>query len=164
MLGIIDPVIARAQSVLKEKRGVNGYERTVVRGSVDEYEGESPHAVFVGTPPAFRGTMDEGQNIEAIVSQKFPSAALFVEKPISSSLPKAVAPLITYFQQRGSLVGVGYMLRYLKGPPLSFGRNLTVVVQKMKSIIQEKGIVVASTNALYQSTYASEDKGMDRQG
>ena len=35
-----------------------------------------------------------------------------------------------------------------------------LVVQKMKGIITEKGIVVASTNAWYQSAYASVDKGI----
>jgi len=36
---------------------------------------------------------------------------------------------------------------------------LMAVVQKLKSIIAEKGIVVASTNAWFQSAYASIDKG-----
>jgi len=35
-----------------------------------------------------------------------------------------------------------------------------LVVQKMKAIIAEKGVVVASTNAWYQSAYASVDKGI----
>ena len=39
-------------------------------------------------------------------------------------------------------------------------QSLRLVVQKMKEIIAENEIVVASTNAYYQSTYASEDKGM----
>jgi hypothetical protein len=34
------------------------------------------------------------------------------------------------------------------------------VVQKMKDIITEKGIIVASTNAWYQSAYPSVDKGI----
>jgi hypothetical protein len=32
------------------------------------------------------------------------------------------------------------------------------VVQKMKEIIRENGLVVAATNAVYQSTYTLEDK------
>jgi hypothetical protein len=37
---------------------------------------------------------------------------------------------------------------------------VTLVVQKLKDIIAEKGIVVASTNAWYQAAYASVDKGI----
>ena len=111
--------------MLQEKRAVNGYERTVVCGKIDDYEGKPPDAIFIGTPPAFRGTMNPGQDIEAIISRKFPSAALFVEKPISSALPEDVAPVISYFQKRESLVAVGYMLRYLKGLPVQVERLLT---------------------------------------
>jgi predicted dehydrogenase len=115
VLGIVDPVLSRAQSVLEEKKEVSGYQKTTIWRSIEEYQGESPDAVFLGTPPAFRGTMTEGKNIEVASSMKFPSAALFVEKPISSALPEDVAPLITYFEERGTFVAVGYMLRYLKG-------------------------------------------------
>lgn len=120
MLAIVDPVVSRAQSVLQEKNAVSGYERTVVCAGIDEYDGEIPDAVFIGTPPAFRGTMAPGRNIEVAVSKKFPSAALFVEKPISSSFPEDVVPLIPYFQAHESLVAVGYMLRYLQGILLLF--------------------------------------------
>jgi len=71
---------------------------------------------------------------------------LFVEKPISSALPEYVQPLIPHLKGTETFVAVGYMLRYLK------------VVQKLKAIIAEKDIVVASTNAWYQSTYNLEDK------
>ena len=167
MLAIVEPVVSRAQSVLQDKNAVSGYERTVVCAGIDEYDGEIPDAVIIGTPPAFRGTMAPGRDIEVAVSKKFPSAALFVEKPISASFPEDVVPLIPYFQAHESLVAVGYMLRYLRGlPPWLFATLLTcLVVQKMKTMIREKGLVVASTNAWYQSTYASEDKGsIDRQG
>jgi len=153
--------------VLEEKKDVVGYEKTRIWSSVEEFQGESPDAVFIGTPPAFRGTMIEGRNIEVAIAEKFPSAALFVEKPISSALPEDVVSLIPYFEDKGTFVAVGYMLRYLKGRfPVQEHQTseLTIVIQKMKSIIKENGIIVASTNAWYQSTYASEDKGMDRQG
>jgi predicted dehydrogenase len=83
---------------------------------VSDFEGnESPDAVFIGTPPAFRGTLISGRNVEIAVLKRFPSSALFVEKPVSSAYPSFVQPLIPYFHETGTFVAVGYMLRYLKG-------------------------------------------------
>lgn len=86
---------------------------------VSEYEGsETPDAVFIGTPPAFRGTMISGRNVEIAASKQFPYSALFVEKPVSSAHPSFVQPLIPYYREAGTFVAVGYMLRYLKGSEL----------------------------------------------
>ena len=118
MLAIIDPVRARAQAVLDNKLaspGAEAYKATVLFNDTAEYIGEEPDAVFIGTPPAFRGTMMAGQDVEIVASKKFASSALFVEKPVSSAYPSDVQPLIPYFRQTGTFVAVGYMLRYLKG-------------------------------------------------
>ena len=80
-----------------------------------EHIGVEPDAVFIGTSPAFRGTMTPGRDIELTASKKFPTSFLFVEKPISSAHPSLVQHLKQYFQQTGTFVAVGYMLRYLKG-------------------------------------------------
>ena len=76
---------------------------------------EYPDAVFIGTPPAFRGTTISGRDVEIAASKKFPSSALFVEKPVSSAYPSLVQPVILYFREAGTFIAVGYMLRYLKG-------------------------------------------------
>jgi predicted dehydrogenase len=118
VLAIIDPVRPRAQAVLDDKlasRGGEAYKGTVLFNDTAEYIGEEPDAVFIGTPPAFRGTMMAGRDVEIVASKKFASSALFVEKPISSAYPSHVQPLIPYFRQTGTFVAVGYMLRYLKG-------------------------------------------------
>jgi predicted dehydrogenase len=82
---------------------------------ISSYSGIAPHAIFIGTPPAFRGTIITGRDIEVVASKKFPSAALFVEKPISSALPEYVQPLIPHLKDTDTFAAVGYMLRYLKG-------------------------------------------------
>ena len=118
MLAIIDPVRPRAQAVLDNKLaspGAEAYKATVLFNDTAEYIGEEPDAVFIGTPPAFRGTMIAGRDVEIVASKKFASSALFVEKPISAAYPSDVQPLIPYFRQTGTFVAVGYMLRYLKG-------------------------------------------------
>jgi predicted dehydrogenase len=118
ILAIIDPVRQRAESVLELKRSSpasEAYVSTVLYEDTSAYSGDVPDAVFIGTPPAFRGTMTPGHDVEIVASNKFPSSALFVEKPISSAYPEHVRPLIPYFRETGTLVAVGYMLRYLKG-------------------------------------------------
>jgi predicted dehydrogenase len=93
----------------------DSYLETKLHQSVDGYDGAKPDAVFVGTPPSFRGTMIPGRNIDVVVSQKWPSAAIFLEKPVSSERVGNVRPLAAFFNEMGTLVTVGYMLRYLKG-------------------------------------------------
>ena len=118
MLAIIDPVQPRAQQVLDNKLASprsEAYKTTFLFSDTREYVGEEPDAVFIGTPPGFRGTMIAGRDVEIVAAKKFPSSALFVEKPVSSAYPTDVQPLIPYFRQSGTFVAVGYMLRYLKG-------------------------------------------------
>ena len=45
----------------------------------------------------------------------FPRCALFVEKPVSSGPEDACWRVAKVLAKNGSIVGVGYMLRYLKG-------------------------------------------------
>jgi predicted dehydrogenase len=118
VLAIIDPVRPRAQAVLDNKLagpGADAYKATVLFNDTAEYIGEEPDVLFIGTPPALRGTMTAGRDVEIVASKKFASSALFVEKPVSSAYPLDVQPLNAYFRQTGTFVAVGYMLRYLKG-------------------------------------------------
>ena len=95
--------------------------------------------------------------MEIQVSRRFPRTSIFVEKPLSSGPPVEVEGVATWFAGHENFVVVGYMSRYLKS---SFTVGLgNVVVQYVKKIIQEKGLVVASTNFLYQAAYAAETKG-----
>ena len=47
----------------------------------------------------------------------FPKCALFIEKPVSSGPEDACWRVEETFAASRTLVGVGYMLRYLKGTP-----------------------------------------------
>jgi predicted dehydrogenase len=121
VLAIIDPVRQRAQSILDVKHASSAkeaYFSTVLYKDTAEYSGIMPDAVFIGAPPAFRGTMISGRDVEIVASKIFPTSALFVEKPVSSAHPSLVHPLISYFRERGRFVAVGYMSRYLKGKHL----------------------------------------------
>jgi predicted dehydrogenase len=91
------------------------YLSTSLHENITSYVGDDPDAVFIGTPPASRGTLLPGQNIEFLITQKFPSTSLFVEKPISSATMDDMHPLTMYFQNTKTFVSVGYMFRYLKG-------------------------------------------------
>ena len=48
----------------------------------------------------------------------FAACALFIEKPVSSGPEEASWRVAQTLATRGTLVGVGYMLRYLKGESL----------------------------------------------
>ena len=118
VLAIIEPFLDRAQAVLQAKRkgeACEAYQDTKVFEDVASYHGIMPHAVFLGAPPAARGTTLNGSNLEYLAAQKFLGSALFVEKPLSSHRPEYVMPLVPYFEEGKVLVAVGYMLRYLKG-------------------------------------------------
>ena len=91
-----------------------GYAQTQVLRDIAEYKGEDPHAIFVGAPPAFRGSMHPGRDLEIQVARKFPRSGIFVEKPLSSGVPEDIIPVGEYFAEHGNFVVVGYMSRYLK--------------------------------------------------
>ena len=99
-----------------------------------------PHLVILGSPPAFRGRIspDKGLDAEKMLSDAFPKAGLFVEKPVSTGSveeAKGVADLLE--SREMGIVSVGYMLRY------------SAAVQKMKEIIQENNLTVMMTSARY---------------
>jgi predicted dehydrogenase len=99
-----------------------------------------PQIVILGSPPAFRGRMspDKGLDAEKTLSDAFPEAGLFVEKPVSTGSveeAKGVADLLE--SRKEGIVSVGYMLRY------------SAAVQKMKDIIRENNLTVMMTSARY---------------
>jgi predicted dehydrogenase len=118
VLAIVDPDTPRARAVLDKKLETSAkesYSSTFLYSDISGYCGIAPNAVFVGTPPAMRGSDIAGMDLEIKISKKFPSSALFIEKPVSSARPSLVVPLVEYFRESRTLVSVGYMLRYLKG-------------------------------------------------
>ncbi len=69
----------------------------------------------VGAPPFARGSDVPGRDLELQLVSAFPGCALFVEKPVSSGPEDACWRLAKTLEDSRAIVGVGYMLRYLKG-------------------------------------------------
>ena len=70
---------------------------------------------IVGAPPHARGTDVPGRDLELQLASAFPECSLFVEKPVSSGPEDACWRVAEVLAKNGSIVGVGYMLRHLKG-------------------------------------------------
>jgi predicted dehydrogenase len=77
--------------------------------------GRIPHLIILGTPPSTRGTVEPGSDGELQCIRAFPLATLLVEKPLSCRLPSMSEEVARALSQHDGPVGVGYMLRYLKG-------------------------------------------------
>lgn len=75
-------------------------------------------AAIIGSPPKFRGGTRQPQDLELQLLKNFPDIAMFVEKPVATGQPfqesiddaLKIAKILT---DRGNIVSVGYMLRYL---------------------------------------------------
>ncbi|KAK4048794.1 hypothetical protein OIV83_004560 [Microbotryomycetes sp. JL201] len=152
VVAIIDPMTATAEKVLARKRAsfvVSAYQDTRICKTFDEFvetmtDAERPHAFIVGSPPAFRGSLQPGRDIEMQILKAFPenTPAMFIEKPISTgSVEDALSVAKTLVDSR-TVVSVGYFLRYLR------------VVQKMRAIIEENELHVMATVARYVCSYA----------
>ncbi|KAI9092648.1 putative oxidoreductase C terminal-domain-containing protein [Phlyctochytrium arcticum] len=111
-------------------------------GEIDE--GFAPHMILIGIPPAHHGGSREGVDMEITLAKAFPDAALFVEKPLSSSPVEEVRSVAQHLTDH--VVSVGYFMRYLRA------------VQKMKQIIRENNLTVMATQARYASCYPSIQK------
>ena len=145
VVALIDPSAARADAALKIKREsfvLSAYKDTIVYPNFDDYvknrkPGKEPHAIWVGSPPAFRGREEAGRDLENALIKAFPTTAIFIEKPVSTGPVEEAFSIAEKLSKSGNIVSVGYMLRYLK------------VVQKMKRILEENDLKVMATNARY---------------
>ncbi|KAI9057498.1 hypothetical protein FKP32DRAFT_1637749 [Trametes sanguinea] len=100
-----------------------------------------PKVAIVGAPPFARGTDVPGRDLELQLVKAFPRCALFIEKPVSSGPEDACWRVAEVLAKNATLVGVGYMLRYLQA------------VQMIKTIIADNKLVVMGTNARYVMAY-----------
>lgn len=149
VVALIDPSKARAEQVLDVKRKsfvLSAYKDTIIYPTFDDYvrnrdPAKSPHAIWVGSPPAFRGRQESGRDLEKALIEAFPNAGIFIEKPVSTGPVDQAFQIAERLKNAGNVVSVGYMLRYLK------------VVQKMKQILEENNLKVMATNARYIMAY-----------
>lgn len=146
---LIDPDMARAERVLKTKRESfvrSAYENTVVYHDFDAFvkatkNEKKPHAIWVGSPPEYRGTTEPGRDLERELVEYMKGTPLFIEKPISTGSAEDVFKVSEMLKASGCTVSVGYMLRYLKA------------VQHMKQIIACNNLKVMAINARYIMAY-----------
>lgn len=127
MVAIVDPATSRAESVLEQKRNsfvVSAYEKTRICKTIEDFHSsmnpdgsEIPHAVIIGSPPAYHGSDQPGRDMELKLIQLFPKVALFIEKPISTDSVQNALSVARQLEGVGktTVCTVGYMLRYLKG-------------------------------------------------
>ncbi|KAN0060962.1 hypothetical protein ACQY0O_006696 [Thecaphora frezii] len=149
VVALIDPSAARAEAVLNVKRNsfvLSAYKDTVVYPTFADYVAnrkphQKPHAIWVGSPPAYRGREQPGKDLEMRLIEAFPDVAIFIEKPVSTGPVEDAQKVAKSLEKAGNLISVGYMLRYLK------------VVQKMKQILEENNLKVMATNARYIMAY-----------
>ena len=147
VVGLVDPAHSRAQVVLDSKKlslASSAYEKTVIYPTIkaanEQILDDAPDLVILGSPPAFRGRIEPsgGLDAEKQLTDRFPEAAIFVEKPISTGSvaeAKLVGELLE--SRKFNLISVGYMLRY------------SAAVQRMKEIIRENNLTVMMTSARY---------------
>lgn len=150
VVAIIDPSFETANKVLIRKRGsfvVSAYADTRICSSLEDFvttmkAHERPHAFIVGSPPAFRGSVQQGKDIELQILKAFPEKTpavrssllmavglgggveadgdgddeqLFIEKPISTDTVESSLQVGRMLLDSKTVVSVGYFLRYLKG-------------------------------------------------
>ncbi|CEQ43029.1 SPOSA6832_04916 [Sporobolomyces salmonicolor] len=138
VVAIIDPVEKVAKAVLDRKRNsfvVSAYKDTRICPSLDDFvttmqEHERPHAFIIGSPAAFRGSTQQGRDVELQILKHFPknTPGMFVEKPLSTDTAERA---------------------------LEVGRTLVDSgAVKMRSIIEENDLEVMATVARYTASYA----------
>ena len=92
VVAIVDPAVDRAQAALEKKRDsfvVSAYQGTCTfktfQGFIQQMTPKDrPHAVIIGSPPMFRGSIHVGRDIELQILKELPGVALFVEKPVAT--------------------------------------------------------------------------------
>lgn len=136
VVALVDPNLQRARGRIADKRA--SQERHIAAAWADTeafadvasaghclttVPGRKIDLVVLGCPPHFRGTTLKGSDTDVEALSVFGDRArtFLVEKPIAALDPAAgqcekVVNLFSAWQQRSrGFVGVGYMLRYLKG-------------------------------------------------
>lgn len=119
VLAIVDPDTKVADSILKEKlssdRTKQFYQDCKLLTHFKDLIALKPDAVFIGIPPVYRGSLDNGHDIEL----QFIKAGIhvFVEKPLSVVPPEKFDQYKDEIQRVSSennvIVSVGYMFRYV---------------------------------------------------
>ncbi|EIW72480.1 hypothetical protein TREMEDRAFT_66902 [Tremella mesenterica DSM 1558] len=151
----INPKVAEAALAKKRATFVkSAYEETVIVPSVKAYKelvdaGKvlAPKAIFVATPPRWRGSLEPGKDLEVQLVTAFPEANIFLEKPVATNAPweksvedaKAIGEMDGHNEE--SALIISYVLRYVRG------------AREMKRILEENHLTVMATVARYFGAY-----------
>jgi predicted dehydrogenase len=161
VVGIVDPNSDRFEWVMNRKRTSSAkgsyadtrHYTTIEQAAshrkvTDEDAKNGPvHLIMLASPPEFRGSMSPGRDLEAQLVAAFGSEpAIFAEKPVTIGSSDGAYAVAHHLSKSGNLVGVGYMLRYLK------------VVQKVVQIIRDNNLTVMSVSARYVTAYSKMRK------
>lgn len=149
VLALIDPNSKRVSEVLEQKANSEYaacYSETKHFANLQEaaefLQSQQVDLVLCAAPPYFRGTTMEGRDLEMQVVRMCGSRpVVFTEKPIAMTRPDEPEKLCTWFRDNEVVIGVGYMMRYLK------------VVQKAMSIIRQKKLQIMMLTARYNNAY-----------
>jgi hypothetical protein len=120
VLGIVDPATTRTSLVLESKSqslSAPAYAQARSFTSVQAAREAQirPDAVIVGCPPAFRGTLVPGRNVETQVRETWPGVGILLEKPVSTGTVGQVREVLRKMRDgETGVVAVAYMLRYSK--------------------------------------------------
>ena len=118
VVGIVELDEKLATSVLQTRQSSakNGcfYRNCKIFKNYKDLIALKPDAVFIGIPPAFRGSFSEGKDLEL----QFARAGIhvFVEKPLSVLPPEEYLPyakaVTDACKEKNVIISVGYMFRY----------------------------------------------------
>ncbi|OAA58078.1 hypothetical protein SPI_06963 [Niveomyces insectorum RCEF 264] len=158
VVGIVDPSRERFEWVMVQKNvsaarasyadtrhyiSVQEAAATLNSAAAESAAAGPVHLIILASPPQFRGSLTPGRDLEAQLVAAFGRGpAIFVEKPVTTGAAEDAYAVARHLSASGNLVGVGYMLRYLR------------VVQKAKQILRDNQLVVMSITARYITAYA----------
>jgi hypothetical protein len=79
---------------------VSAYQNTRVFKTLEDFiksmtPKEMPRAFIVGSPPQYRGSLQQGRDIEMQIIKHFPGVAIFLEKPIATGPVSELDDLFT---------------------------------------------------------------------
>ncbi|UZJ55547.1 hypothetical protein CBS101457_004867 [Exobasidium rhododendri] len=160
VLCVIDPDVRRSEERISERQQGDtpaAWTHTIAVRTLPEAKerlnsSTDVHLILLGCPPHFRGTCEKDRDMDLQVVSSFPHAkGLLIEKPVAALDPQVadcqeVAVRLHSWAQRGAVISVGYMLRYLS------------TVRKMKNILADNHLVPTCINARYYMAYENARK------
>lgn len=128
VFAVVDPNVQLCrQRIIEREASHHGaaWQDTVVAESLSEardkiHHSAEIHLIVLGCPPHYRGTSQEGKDMDLQIIKYFPKVrGVLIEKPIAAQDPfdadcsQVKQILKRWSEEEGTIISVGYMLRYL---------------------------------------------------